>query len=177
VVDGVLAAFGGTADRPLHCPAQPVVQLRPHVGGVVADPGQPLDHHRDAVQGPQLSDEPVGVGALQQGLLDTGGEQGARHLRGRAGGTLGLHCVGAALPAGVSAAHGLGRHAELAGDLGLWDACGEQLGGAQLAGLQPVALLLCRRAASDGWHGRILAGREVKLHSATINPTPRTLPL
>jgi hypothetical protein len=37
---------------------------------MVTHPGQPLDHGGDAVQGPQLTDEPVGGGALQQGLLD-----------------------------------------------------------------------------------------------------------
>jgi hypothetical protein len=51
---------------------------------------------------------------------------------------------------GMPDTHGLGRDLELAGDLGLADAGGEQLGGAQPASLQ--AITLCRRAARDGWH-------------------------
>jgi hypothetical protein len=42
---------------------------------------------------------------------------------------------------------------ELAGGLGLGDAGGKQLGGAQPTRLEPVAFSLCRRAARDGWHG------------------------
>jgi hypothetical protein len=37
---------------------------------MVAYAGQPLDDQRDAVQGPQLSGEPVGGGALHQDLFD-----------------------------------------------------------------------------------------------------------
>jgi hypothetical protein len=37
-----------------------------------AHPGQRLDHGGDAVQGPQLTNEPVGGGALQQGLFGLG---------------------------------------------------------------------------------------------------------
>ena len=40
-------------------------------------PGEALDHRGDPLQRPQLPDEPVGTGALQQGLLD-GGELGIR---------------------------------------------------------------------------------------------------
>jgi hypothetical protein len=39
---------------------------------MMLDPGQPLDHHRDPLQGPQLPDKPVRGGAFQQGLLDRG---------------------------------------------------------------------------------------------------------
>ena len=54
-------------------------------------------------------------------------------------------------------ADGLSRDLELAGDLSLGDTGGEQLSGAQPTGLEPVAFLLCRRAARDSWLGRILA--------------------
>lgn len=55
--------------------------------------------------------------------------------------------------------HALARDTELAGDLGLADASGEQLAGPQPTGLEPLAFLLCRGAASKGWHGPILTGR------------------
>jgi hypothetical protein len=38
--------------------------------GVVAHAGQPLDHQRDPIQGPQFPCEPVGGGALHQDLFD-----------------------------------------------------------------------------------------------------------
>jgi hypothetical protein len=50
-------------------------------------------------------------------------------------------------------AHGLGRDLELAGDLGLAHAGGEQFSGAQPADLQAITFSLCRRAARNGWHG------------------------
>jgi hypothetical protein len=70
--------------RELHTPAEPVTQQRPHMGGVVTHPGQPLDHDGDAVQGPQLTNEPVGGGTFQQGLLDLA-ELGIGDTRGRPG--------------------------------------------------------------------------------------------
>jgi hypothetical protein len=39
---------------------------------MVAHPGHPLDHHGDAVKGPQLPEEPVHGRPFQQGLLDLG---------------------------------------------------------------------------------------------------------
>ena len=48
-------------------------------------------------------------------------------------------------------AHRLGGDAELAGDLDLADAGGEQLGGAQPTGLEPVTFSLCRK----GGEGRL----------------------
>jgi hypothetical protein len=62
------------------------------------------------------------------------------------------------LPAPVPEVDALAGHAELAGDLGLVEAGGEQLGGAQPTGLEPVAFSLGRGAAGDGWHGSILTG-------------------
>jgi hypothetical protein len=72
-------------------------------------------------------------------------------------------------------AHGLAGDAELAGDLGLANADGEQLGGTQPAGLEPLALSLRRRAARDGWHAPILTRRATPLNSATVKPTPKAL--
>jgi hypothetical protein len=70
VVDGGLVTFGRAAAGTLHTPAESMVQDRPEMGGVVAQPGQPLDHQRDALQGPQLAGKPVGHGPLQQRRLD-----------------------------------------------------------------------------------------------------------
>jgi hypothetical protein len=39
---------------------------------MVAHAGQPLDHQRNPVQGPQLAGEPIGGGAFQQGLFKLG---------------------------------------------------------------------------------------------------------
>jgi hypothetical protein len=69
-VDDVLVTLGRATGRALHAPAQPVAQQRPHMRRMMTDPGQPLNDQRDAVQAPQLPDEPVGGGAFQQGLLD-----------------------------------------------------------------------------------------------------------
>jgi hypothetical protein len=51
-VDRRLVAFGSPALGPLHGPAQPMVQQRPHPGGMVADPGEALDYGGDTVKGP-----------------------------------------------------------------------------------------------------------------------------
>ena len=98
----------------------------------------------------------------------------------RGGGPLGPPTVqrlrATALPAGMPDAHGLGGDAELAGDLGLLaDASGEQLGGARPASLEPVAFLLCRGAARDGWHGADPHPPAAQLQPhRLLNPTPKT---
>jgi hypothetical protein len=83
-VDRRLVAFGSPTPGPLDTPAQPMLQQRPHPGGMVGAPGEALDHGRDPVQGPQLPGEPVGGGAGEQGLLDGGelliGRRGAGRL-------------------------------------------------------------------------------------------------
>ncbi len=72
--------------------------------------------------------------------------------------------VGAAmLQAGMPDAHGLGGDTELTSDLGLADTGGEQLGRSQPAGLELLALLLCRRVAGHGWHTRILTRQAAQL--------------
>ena len=83
------------------------------------------------------------------------GQPGRRS--GRASAVQALDAIG--LPTLVPKMRTLAGDAELAGDLGLADAGGEQLGGAQPTRLEAFAFLLCRRAASDGWHGPILTGR------------------
>jgi hypothetical protein len=61
----------------------------------------------------------------------------------------------------------------LAGDLGLGVALGEQLGRPQPTGLEPVAFFLCRRAARDSWHARILTRPAAKLQ-LHLYPQPDT---
>jgi hypothetical protein len=52
------------------------------------------------------------------------------------------------LPALMPQVHALAGNVEPAGDLGLADAGDEQLPSAQPAGLEPIAFVLCREAAS-----------------------------
>jgi hypothetical protein len=158
-VDGSLVTFDSTTHRVLYAPTQAVAQQRPHPGRVVADPGQPLDDGGDALQRPQLPGEPVGARTLQQSLLDpvelAVGQPGRRP--GRA---LAVQADGAGdLPTPIPQMHALAGDADLAGDLSLADAGSEQLGGPQPTGLEPLAFLLRRGAASNGWHGPILTGR------------------
>jgi hypothetical protein len=135
-------------------------------------PSETLDYYRDAVQGPQLPDEPIGGGAFQQGLLD-GGELLIRQAWRRAAGFAAAQRLGATLlPAGVSDTYGLRRHLELAGNLGLTDAGGEQLGPAQPTGLEPVTFSLCRRAARNRWHRP--DPRLIGWSSSNSSPQPTT---
>lgn len=126
-----------------------MAQQPPHVRGVVAHPGEAPDDGGDAVKGPQVSIEAVGLGPLQQRLLGlrelgVGHSGGAARCAtaGKAGGAIGL-------PARMPAANGLAGDAEDAGDLGLVNAVGEQLGGVQAPFLQRlwVAALGGRLAA------------------------------
>jgi hypothetical protein len=50
----------------------------PHVRGVVAHAGEAFDHHRDPLQGPQVTVEPVRQGALAQGTLDLQARSGVQ---------------------------------------------------------------------------------------------------
>ena len=82
------------------------------------------------------------AGTVQQGLLDLG-ELGVRQPGRRAAGSAAAQCLGAALlPAGMPDADDLVGHAELAGDLGLVHAGGEQLGRSEPTGLEPVTFSL-----------------------------------
>ena len=77
-------------------------------------------------------------------------------------------------PALVPEMDALAGDAELAGHLGLTDAGGEQLGGAEPTGLEPFAFSLCRRTASNGWHCLILTGgtrpHQLSRQTNTQNP-------
>jgi hypothetical protein len=114
----------------------------------------------------------VDLGALQQGLLH-GGELLIGQPWRRAAGPAAVQGFGATLlPATAPDADRLGRDLELAGNLGLADTGGEQRSGVQPAGLQAITFSLCRRAARDSWHPRILARRAAHLQ---LNPTPKPL--
>ena len=63
-------AFFGLPLWALHSPAQPLAQQPPGRGVGQSHPGQPLDDHRDALQGPHVGGEPVGQRARQQRPLD-----------------------------------------------------------------------------------------------------------
>jgi hypothetical protein len=80
---------------------------------MVTHPGQPLDHGGDAVQGPQLTDEPIGRGALEQDLFDLT-ELAVRQPWYGSSRPTGAQGVGAAsLPAGMPVADALAGDAEL----------------------------------------------------------------
>jgi hypothetical protein len=68
----------------------------------------------------------------------------------------------------------LAGDAEPAGDLGLADADGEQLRGAQPTGLKLFAFVLCRGAAGDGWHAVDPDWQGSPASTASVRPTPRT---
>jgi hypothetical protein len=94
---------------------------------VTLHPGEVLDHGADAVQAPRLTNEPVGRGGLQQGLLDP---RKLRHPTAVASGRSAPavpRVDAAGLEAGMPDAHGLRGDLELAGDLGLAHADSEQL--------------------------------------------------
>ena len=67
-----------------------------------------------------------------------------------------------------------GGDAELAGALGLAEAEGEQLGGAQPPSLEPFTFVVGRGAAGKGWHGLILP---VGWSSSNSSPQPDRWPL
>jgi hypothetical protein len=157
VVDRGLVAFGRATAGALHRPAHAVAQQPPHVRRVVAHPGQPPDQFGDAVQGPQLALEPVGGGARKQGLLDAGKLLVAKPWGGPGRPAACKGAGAAGLPGGVPAAGGLAGDAEPAGDLGRVDTSGEQLAGAQPAGLQLLALAVGLGAAG----GRLASGAPV----------------
>src|SRR5215207_6543144 len=63
--DGLLVTLHRAAGGTLQPPAQAAQQL-PGVAGMVAGPGEPLDHGGDALKGPVVGVEAAGAGALAQ---------------------------------------------------------------------------------------------------------------
>jgi hypothetical protein len=66
---------------------------------------------------------------------------------------------------GMPVADALAGDPQLAGDLGLAEAGGEQLSSAQPASLAAFTLLLCRSTAGSGWHALILPGQATSSNS------------
>jgi hypothetical protein len=103
---------------------------------MVRHPGHPLDHLSDPSQGPPVVVEPGRHRAAVQHPADLGQlggpELGRLALAG--GAQPGRTAIA---PAGILAAGGLRRHAQLTGDLGFGPALGEQVGGLQPAAFQP----------------------------------------
>jgi hypothetical protein len=77
-------------------------------------------------------------------------------------------------------ADALAGDTEPAGDLGLPDTDGEQLGGAQPAGLEALAFVLRRSTAGSGWHALILRWPSRQLQLARqlcqVNPQDPLMP-
>ena len=136
------------------------------MAGVMAHPGQLGNHDCDPLQGPQVGLEPIRHGASQQGLLDLG-ELGGRQLGIGTGGTPAAQRLDAALgEAGVPDMGALARDAELAGDLGLGAALGEQLGRLEASSLKGGTLFGWTGAAG-GRHRRTLTQHQP---SRQLNP-------
>ncbi len=165
--NGLLIAFAGPPLGALQRPAEAMAQDGPDMPGVMAHAGELGNDHRDLLQGPQVGVEPVGLGALEQGLLDAG-QVGGRQLGIWAGGTPPPPGIYPALfEPGVPDVGALAGHAELAGDLGLGTALAEQLGRLEPSGLQGDALL-ARAGATSGRHRRTLTQ-----HQPSRQPNPR----
>src|SRR5918994_7352935 len=157
----LLIALDGAAGGALQPPAHAAAQQLPGVAGMVADPGQPLDHGGDARKGPVVGVEAVGAGALAQRLVD-GGKLGLRQARGVPGGATACQRVGpAGAPLGVPAADVLPGDAQFAGDLGLGAAGGEQLAGLHADVVERLAVAQTTGVAAEGRLGdrRLLPGQ------------------
>src|SRR6266508_587462 len=163
--DGLLVTLDGTAGGTLQPPAHAAQQL-PGMPGMVADPGEPLDHGGDALKGPVVGVEAVGAGALAQRLVD-GGALGVRQARvrpGRAGAAQRL--LSTLAPAGVPAADVLSGYPQLAGDLGLGVAGGKQGAGLHADAFERLAVAQTAGvAAVGGWsHPAMLPGEAQPCH-------------
>src|SRR5512132_435203 len=159
--DGPLVALDRAAGGALQAVVQPVAQQLPGVPGMVGDPGQLLDHGADAGQGPVVGVKAVGAGTLPERLVNDGKllVRQARGVPGGAGAAQPLQAAG--LPLGVPAADVLAGHPELAGDLGLGVAGGEQRPSLHADAFEGLAVAQTAGvAAVGGWsHTAILPGQ------------------
>jgi hypothetical protein len=131
------------------------------VRGVVPHASDPLDHHRDPLQGPQVAVEAVGQGALAQGPLDL---QARPRVQlgppscppgGAEGGAAAL------LPAAMPAVGVLPGGAQPVGDLGLAGALVEQSGSAQSQAFHRLEVT----AVTGGWGWRRDGGHRPSSHN------------
>src|SRR5215216_5799631 len=138
--DGLLVALDGAAGGTLQPPAHAAQQL-PGVAGMVAGPGESLDHGGDAGKGP------VELLVVK-----------ARVGPGRP--TACQRFQPARLPAGVPAADVLAGHPQFTGDLGLGAASGKQRPGLHADVFEGLAVAQTAGvAAIDGWsHTAMLPG-------------------
>jgi hypothetical protein len=162
--NGLLIALEGAAGGALQPVVQPVAQQLPDVAGMVADPGQPLDHGSGAGKRPVVGVEAVRPGTLAQLLVGQ-----ARGGPGGAGATQRL--LPARLPPAVPAADVLPGDAELVGDLGLGVAGGEQRAGLHADGFEGLAVTQAAGvAAVGGWsHAAMLPGQTPIMSSEGAN--------
>jgi hypothetical protein len=144
----------------------------PPVRGMMADPGEVLDHRGDAVQRPQLAGEPVGRGAFQERLLNCGELLVREPGRG----------PGRSSAAQRACHRSARRHAR-----------GLRLGGRHRAGGRSrpggrrrrtarrraaggpgaVRVLAAPQGGEDGWHAPTLTRRAAPLQLGHVNPTPK----
>ncbi len=182
--DRLLVALDGAAGRALQAPAHAAQQL-PGVAGMVAGPGQLLDHAGDAGQGPVVGAEAVRAGTFAERLVD-GGTLGLRQARGRPGRTAACQRrLPAGAPQGVPAAGVLPRDTQLVGDFGLGATGGKQLTGLHADVFERLAVTQAAGvAAVGGWsHAAMLPGqarscyrnKRTSLRSATV-PKQHYLP-
>jgi hypothetical protein len=158
LIDGGPVAFGRLPAGALDGPAHAVSQQRPHVRRVVADPGQPLDHLGDAVQRPQLALEPVRDRALQQGLLARPSSASDRRGVGPVGPRLASALVPPVFQAPCQVLAAWRETPSWRATSAGVDAGSKQLGGAQPAGLELLAVAVGLGAAGCGRHVGLLAG-------------------
>jgi hypothetical protein len=125
--DGILVALGGATGRALRAEAQPVTQDVPDMSGVVSDPGDALDHHRDALQCPEVLVETVLTCAGEHGVPDAF-ELVVVDLRCSSWRAHAGQCLSATeFPFFVPAVDVLGRGIQQPCDLGLREALLEQV--------------------------------------------------
>jgi hypothetical protein len=139
--DRLLVTLAGLAFGPLQAPAQPPNQQPPHRRPRQAHPRDPLDHLGHPLQGPEVSGEPIGLGALPQRLLDLAGLR-IRQLGRPASGPAATQRRHPALgQQGLPTPHALARDSHRLGHLGLGAALGQQFRCAQPAGLSGLRTL------------------------------------
>jgi hypothetical protein len=135
------------------------------MAGVIAHPGELGDHYRDPLQGPQVGVEPIRHRPSHQRLLDLG-QLGIRQPWIGTGRVPAAQRIRPAWrKAGVPEVGALAGHAELAGDLGLAAALGEQFGGTKASDLTGGTLIGRTEAADGGYR------RSSHTISPAVNPT------
>jgi hypothetical protein len=138
--DGLLVALDRATGGALQSVVQAAAQQLPDVAGMVADPGQPLDHAGDAGQGPVVGVEAVRAPwrrAWSMAASWASDRRGACPV----GAGAAQRVQAATAPAGVPAADVLAGPAKVVGDLGL---------GAPTANNAPACIRMCSKA----WRSR-----------------------